>query len=244
MSVHLLRDLEDLHQDLLSMGMAVEGMIHQAVDAISEMSIEKSELLVSKDDEIDRWDVRIEENCLKMLALYQPVATDLRRITTVMKIASELERVADLAVHISERACGLRGEHLISIPTKLKTMARFAIMMLHRSIHSYVQSDSQLARAVCLEDDKIDALNLQIIQELTEKMENSPYTIKQGLHLFSVSRHIERVADHATNIAEDVVYLVEGEIIRHRTNLEKAPEFNSSAFHENSSRNTLPGFED
>lgn len=227
MSVHLQRDLQDLHQDLLSMCMAVEGMIQQAVEELSEPSLQKTESLVSQDDEIDLWDVRIEENCLKILALHQPVATDLRRITTVMKISSELERVADLAVHIAERAYGLCGEPMVSIPRKLKSMASSAIIMLHRSIDSYVQSDSQLAREVCDEDDSIDDLNLEIIQELTEKMERSPDSVKQALHLFSVSRHIERVADHASNIAEDVVYLVEGEIIRHRTHIEHASEFTS-----------------
>ena len=169
--------------------------------------------------------MRIEENCLKILALHQPVAIDLRRIATVMKISAELERVADLAVHIAERACGLIGTVGIVIPEKLKQMAASSVDMLHRSIDAYVELNSSLARQVCAEDEHVDALNREVIAELVSVMTQSPENVDPALHLFSASRHIERVADHATNIAEDVVYLVEGEIIRHRAHLEsRRPE--------------------
>ncbi len=220
MSIHLTRDLDSLHHDLLSMCAAVEDNIHQAVAALSEPSVEKAQALAEKDDEIDQWDVRIEENCLKILALHQPVAIDLRRITTVLKISAELERVADLGVHIAERACGLIAAPDLIIPQKLKQMARMAVDMLHRSIDAYVQLDTKMARKVCADDEGVDRLNRAIIEELTETMRDSPHFVEPALHLFSASRHVERVADHATNIAEDVVYLVEGEIIRHRTQIE------------------------
>jgi phosphate transport system protein len=164
-------------------------------------------------------DVKIEEDCLKILALHQPVAIDLRRITTVMKITGELERVADLGVNIAERASSLVGIESIEIPAKLQEMARVALEMLHQSIDSYVELDSQLAQQVILEDNIVDERNRQIIDELTAVIKLNPEQVEAGLHLFSASRHIERVADHATNIAEDVVYLVEGEIIRHKVNL-------------------------
>ncbi len=219
MSIHLTRDLEELHRELLSMGALVEEMVHQAVDALSEPSRDKAEALTKKDDEIDRWDVKIEENCLKILALHQPVAIDLRRIATVLKISSELERVADLGVHIAERAYGLISAPELAVPDKLKQMVRMAVDMLHRSIDAYVQLDSRLARNVCGDDQTVDELNRFIIDELVSCMRQFPERVESALHLFSAARQVERVADHATNIAEDVVYLVEGEIIRHRADI-------------------------
>jgi phosphate transport system protein len=213
------RDLDELHRDLLSMGAMVEEMIHQAVDLLSEPSYEEAKRLAKRDDDIDRWDVRIEENCLKILALHQPVAIDLRRIAAVMKIASELERVADLAVHIAERACGLVAGPEFVVLDKLKHMARTAVDMLHRSIDAYVRLDSRLARNVCADDDTVDELNRIIIAEIVSHMRQDPEHVDSALHVFSASRSVERVADHATNIAEDVVYLVEGEIIRHRADM-------------------------
>lgn len=217
MSIHLIRDLETLHRDLLSMGGVVEEMVHQAVEALGRRDASISSLLAQRDDEIDAWDVRIEDECLKMFALHQPVAIDLRRIATVLKICGELERVADLAVHISERAAALAPWPEIVVPDRLRKMAQIAVDMLHRSIDAYVELNSQQARAVCAEDDTVDELNREIIDEITDMMKRRPELIDPGTHLFSATRHIERIADHATNIAEDVVYLVEGAIIRHRS---------------------------
>jgi len=216
MSIHLTRDLDTLHHDLLAMCTKVEEIIHRAVNGLAKPSESVAHDLAQEDDEIDRWDVQIEEECLKVLALHQPVATDLRRITTVLKISNELERVADLGVHIAERMCVLLEQPEISVMDKLKQMAQTAVNMLHRSIDAYVELDGALAREVCQSDDEVDRLNREVIGELHATMRQSPELIESALHLFSASRHIERVADHATNIAEDVVYLVDGEIIRHR----------------------------
>jgi phosphate transport system protein len=155
--------------------------------------------------------VQIEEECLKILALHQPVAVDLRRIATVMKITGELERVADKAVNFAERTCGLLPGPEIAVLDKLKEMARIALEMLHCAIDAYVALDSGMARKVCAKDDTVDELNREIIR--------SPDLVEASMRLFSASRHLERVADHATNIAVDVVYLVEGEIIRHQPTL-------------------------
>ena len=217
MSIHLIRDLNTLHRNLLSMCAMVEEMVHKAVDGLAHPNKEFARELAKQDDEIDRRDVQIEEECLKILALHQPVAIDLRRIAAVMKITGELERVADLGVHIAERACGLVPGAEITILDKLKEMARIALEMLHCSIDAYVALDGGMARKVCGTDDTVDELNREIIQELVQTMRRSPDLVEASMHLFSVSRHVERVADHATNIAEDVVYLVEGEIIRHRS---------------------------
>jgi phosphate transport system protein len=221
MSLHLIRDMEALHRSLLSMCAMVEDLVHKAVDELGKSSAEQTPDLMERDDEIDRWDVQIEEDCLKILALYQPVAIDLRRIATVLKITAELERVADLGVNIIERARGLAACAEINVPDRLREMAHLALDMLHRAIDAYVELDSQLARDVAQRDDEVDQLNREIIEELIELMQRDPRLIEPGMHLFSASRHVERVADHATNIAEDVVYLVEGEIIRHRTRIQR-----------------------
>ncbi|SFI89252.1 phosphate signaling complex protein PhoU [Planctomicrobium piriforme] len=220
MSVHMQLDLSELHRDLLSMCTRVEDMIHRAVNQLSAPDFEETRRLIREDTDIDRWDVRIEDSCLKILALYQPVAIDLRRITTVMKVAGELERVADLAVNISERASGLLNSPQVTVPDDLKEMAERAVNMLHRSIDAYVDLNSELARKVCQEDDQIDEMNKGLIEQLIEYMHKSPGQLDALLHLFSAVRQVERVADHATNIAEDVVYLVEGRIIRHARKLE------------------------
>ena len=216
MTIHLMQDLAGLHHDLLSMCAKVEGIIHAAVEGLAEPSESLASDLATQDDEIDHWDVRIEEECLKILALHQPVAVDLRRITTVLKIANELERVADLGVHIAERACSVKSQPDLVVMEKLKQMAGTAVDMLHRSIDAYVDLDSQAARTVCETDSVVDQWNVELIDAIRNTMRDSPNLIDSAMHLFSASRHIERVADHATNIAEDVVYLVEGKIIRHR----------------------------
>ena len=215
MSVHLTRDLDTLHRHIMSMCAMVEDIVHKAVEDLGQPNVELSRELVSRDDEIDRWDVQIEEECLKILALHQPVANDLRRVTTVMKIAWELERVADLGVNIAERALGLAAGPEVHIPHKLSHMSHVSLDMLRLSIDAFVNLDSRLARSVCGQDDIVDTLNREIIAELLEMMQRSPDLIDPAMQLFSASRHVERVADHATNIAEDVVYLVEGEIVRH-----------------------------
>ncbi|MCA9053189.1 MAG: phosphate signaling complex protein PhoU [Planctomycetaceae bacterium] len=221
MSIHLQTDLQELHKDLLQMCAIVEDMIHRAVDQLAAPNLEEAQTLIAEDNRIDRWDVRIEDSCLKLLALHQPVAIDLRRITTVLKISGELERVADLAVNIAERAVGLADAPVVTIPDQLKDMAHDAVDMLHRSIDAYVDLDSEKARAVILADDAIDDANHQIINQLIAAMHQQPDRLDALLHLFSAARQVERVADHASNIAEDVVYLVEGRIIRHAHKLEQ-----------------------
>ena len=219
MSIHLQTDLQNLHKDLLSMSGSVEDMVHRAIVLLSEPDLDVARQLSEQDTDIDRWDVNLEESCLKILALHQPVAIDLRRLTTVLKIVGELERVADLAVNIAERSCGLLDAPAVVVPDPLKDMARQSVDMLHRSIDAYVELNADMAQQVCIEDDEIDAANDRLISDLVTRMQEQPDRIDALLHLFSAVRHVERVADHATNIAEDVVYMVEGRIIRHATKL-------------------------
>jgi phosphate transport system protein len=220
MSIHLQHDMDTLHRDLLRMCSMVEDIVRQAVSGLTTPSLELAQSLQDRDDEIDAYDVQIENECLKVLALHQPVAHDLRRIASVLKIIGELERVADLGVHIAERACALTTRPDVQLPVKLTAMAEQAVDMLHRAIDAYVEQDAEVARSVCVQDDQVDDLNREIIRELTDLMQASPDQIEPLMHVFSASRHVERVADHATNIAEDVVYMIEGAIIRHRNVLD------------------------
>ncbi len=195
----------------------VEETIHLAVDGLKARSPDVLAQLRHKDDEVDRRDVLIEEECLKILALHQPVAIDLRRVASVLKITVDLERVADLGVNIGERTAGIAKFPDLDIPSQMDEIASRALDMLHRAINAFVALDAAAARSVCADDDKVDRLNDEIIRGLTVRMAQSPENVEPCLHLFSVTRHLERVADHATNVAEDVVYMVEGEIIRHRS---------------------------
>lgn len=215
MTAHFFREMESLHRDILSMCSAVEELICDALSGLKHGRSELSEELSNRDKEIDKWDIRIEDECLKILALYHPVANDLRRVTVVMKITAELERVADLAVNIAERSAAMSCHANFPMPAGLGEMARLALSMLSDSIDSFVEQNSRKARTVCEQDDEVDRLNNQLIQEVVEVMKQRSEMIEPALHLFSVIRHVERVADHATNIAEDVVYLVDGAIIRH-----------------------------
>lgn len=215
MPVHLANDLKSARREILRMGQLVGHVVHASLSFL-EQATSSTDQLPAEEQEIDRIDVKVEEACLKMLALHQPVASDLRQIATMLKISTELERIADLAQNITERATAVRKLPAIGLPPKLITMAHSAVDMLDRALIAYTEQKRDLAEAICGEDDMIDALNREIIQELTQTMQLSPQLIEPALHLFSVSRHIERIADHATNIAEDVIYLTDGEIVRHR----------------------------
>lgn len=216
MSKHLNRDLEALEQDLLAQSSIVEGMIVRANQAISELHTGQFEKLLADEDLVNRGEVRIEEECLKILALHQPVAVDLRRVATVMKINADLERIADLAVNLGERAQSLVEYPQFQSPGNLEEMVEVATSMVRDSLDAFVRLDIDLAHEIRLRDDLVDNLNRQVIDVLHEKVRASAGDIEAALHYFSASRHIERIADHATNIAEDVIYLVDGEIARHR----------------------------
>lgn len=215
MSKHLERDLEALEGEILAQSSLVEEMIAKACRALVDRRIDLSSEVVDSEQQIDMREVKIEEECLKILALHQPVAVDLRRTAAVLKINTELERIADLAVNIAERTSSLT-EHLdFEIPGKVERMAVKATDMVHDALDAFVELDVDVARDVCRRDEEVDLLNRQVIDELYETMQAQPSMVEPGLHVFSISRHIERIADCATNIAEDVIYLVEGEIARH-----------------------------
>ena len=216
MSKHLQRDLDNLQRDLLALASSVEEAIHKSIRSLQERQSVIARQVIDGDNIIDAEENHVEEECLKLLALHQPVAIDLRRIASCLKINTELERMADLAEDIAERALHLSRLPPIPVPSKLQRMTDLTTSMVRQSLDAFVNLDARLARIVCRLDDEVDRYNSAIIDELITTMRQAPEMVEPGLSFFSATRHLERIADHATNIAEDVVYLVEGEIIRHR----------------------------
>jgi phosphate transport system protein len=216
MSKHLERDLEDLQRDLVALAASVEEAIQKATHALQHRDAEPAEQVIAGDSQIDQEENHIEEECLKILALHQPVAVDLRRIASCLKINTELERMADLAEDIAERALELTRLPAVRVPEMLQRMTDLTTTMVRQSLDAFVNLEARQARRVCRLDDEVDRYNNEIIEELIAMMQESPGAVRAGLSLFSATRHLERIADHATNIAEDVVYLVEGTIIRHQ----------------------------
>jgi phosphate transport system protein len=216
MRTHFQRDLDQMQQHILDMAALVERAVHQAIDALQNRQPSLAEEVIRGDETIDQEENFVEEECLKMLALHQPVAVDLRRIVAVLKINGDLERMADLCVNIAERVVTLGVVPTLPFPGRLQKMADLTTTMVRYSLDAFMKTDAALARRVIRLDDEVDRFNKEIIDELIALMRASPEFVTQGLSVFSAVRHLERIADHATNIAEDVVYLIEGEIIRHR----------------------------
>jgi phosphate transport system protein len=216
MAKHLQRDLDKLQRDLLTLAGEVEEAIGRSIRSLQERDADLAREVIAGDSRIDEEENLVEEECLKILALHQPVAVDLRRIVVALKINTDLERMGDLAEDIAERALHLTGLPPVHVSAQLQRMTDLSTTMVQQSLDAFVNLDARQARRVIRLDDEVDRLNSEIIADLIASMEEYPATVEQGLSLFSAIRHLERIADHATNIAEDVVYLVEGEIVRHR----------------------------
>jgi phosphate transport system protein len=223
MSRHLQRDIESLNSELLSISAMVEEMIDKATQALNDRRYDLADEVVNSDEYVDHHEVHVEEECLKMLALHQPVAVDLRRIATVMKVNNDLERIADLAVSIAQRAQAMDEFPAFPIPEQLPRMVVLSTQMVRGAMNAFVNMDTAAARQIIAMDKSVDQYNRDIIAELQNLMRKRPEIVAAALHCFSAVRHIERIADHATNIAEDVIYLVEGDIVRHRHD-QKTPE--------------------
>ena len=216
MSKHLHRDLEALEQNLLAQSSVVERMISRASRILKHMQTDLIEQQLDDEDSVNTREVAIEEDCLKLLALHQPVAIDLRRVATVLKINGDLERIADLAVNIGERAQSLVLYPEFPFPNHMDEMVEISIKMVRDALDAFVRLDNEAAREICSRDDEVDNLNRLIIDDLHVHLQQHVDDFAPAMQYFSASRHIERIADHATNIAEDVIYLVDGEITRHR----------------------------
>lgn len=208
-------ELEDLKKQLLLMGALVESQLQDALQSLIMRNSDLAIRIVEHDVSIDKLDVEIDEVCLRLLALHQPAAGDLRFITTTMKISTELERMSDLAVNIAERVIELNQEPQLKPYIDLPRMAEWASQMVRECLDAFVNRDAELARKVCRDDDFIDGLTQQLFRELLSFMLEDPRTITRSARLTFIGKYYERIADHATNVAELVVYMVEGKIIRH-----------------------------
>ena len=216
MAKHLARDLERLQRSVLRMAGTVEDAIFTATKALHDRNPDLAAKVVAGDSEIDRFENAVQEECLKILALHQPVAVDLRRVCTVLLITTDLERMGDLAVAIAERSQSLNCTPSPAILERTTRMTTRAMAMVRASLDAFVSLDAAAAQAVIGMDDEVDSDNDAIIRDILDDMKRHPDRIDAGVSLFSAVRHIERIADHATNIAEDVIYLVQGELVRHK----------------------------
>jgi phosphate transport system protein len=215
MQRHFHEELEALKQTLLAMGALVEDQIRLVMRALVERDDALAREVIERDRRVNTYDVEVDEQCVELLALHQPAAGDLRFITTAMKIVTDLERIGDQAVNIAQRAIELGGEPQLKPYIDLPRMAERAQRMVKESLDAFVSRDTALARRVCAADAEVDAIKEQIFRELLTFMMQDPHTIPRAIRLIFISRFLERVADHATNIAEMVIYLVEGKMVRH-----------------------------
>jgi phosphate transport system protein len=212
---HFLEELEELQQRLLEMGGLVESAIYNSVLSLSERDEARARQVLNNEARINQMEIAIDDFAVRLLALQQPMARDLRFLTAAIKINSDLERMGDLAVNIVERALSLMKQPPVKPLIDIPQLARLAESMVRRSLDAFVRRDAGLARQVLLSDDAVDDLRDAIYQELVGFMERDPSTVSRSLDLIFVARNLERIADHATNIAEDVLFLVQGVDVRH-----------------------------
>lgn len=224
MQRHIDQELDDLKTELLKMGALVEEQLERAIKALVERDSALASRVIERDRLVNRFDVDIDERCIRLLALQAPAARDLRFVTTAMKISTELERMSDLAENICERAIELNEEPQLKPYIDIPRLANWAMKMVRESLDAFVRSDGTLARAVCADDDFVDDLTHQLFRELLSFMLENPATITRAIRLTFIGKYIERIADHATNIAELVIYMVEGKIVRHMDDPPAAPE--------------------
>jgi phosphate transport system protein len=215
MAWHLQKEIEHLKKKLLALSTFVEENVQRAVKSLEERDGKLAAKAIENDLLIDHMEIDVEEECLKILALHQPVAVDLRFLVAVLKINNDLERIGDLAVNIAERAEFLSTQPKVDVAFDFIGMSKKAQYMLTQSLDALVNLDSPLARKVLLLDDEVDSINRKMYDQITDGIRRRPESLNSLIHLLSVSRHLERIADHATNIAEDVIYMIEGEIVRH-----------------------------
>ncbi len=216
MSVHFQRQLGNLQEMILDLGMRIEEAVQHAIAAVHDRDPQLAQRVIDGDEHIDLTEVRIEEECLHTLALYQPVAMDLRYVVAVLKINNDLERIGDLAVNIAEQALALADLPQVSLPFDLDAMSRLVRTMLKQAQDALVNSDVELAERVRLADDEVDAIHRNTYSHVEEAIRRDTQHTEQYIHLLGVSRRLERIADHAVNIAKDVIYMSQGHIVRHK----------------------------
>jgi phosphate transport system protein len=215
MTKHFQRELEKIKKKILSLGAMVEERVRMAIKAIEEQDGEIAKNIILSDHEIDEMEVEVEEECLKVMALHQPVAVDLRFLVAVIKINNDLERIGDQAVNIAQRVQTITKKEGFDFVFDYSLMAEKAETMLRMSLDALVNLDVDLALKVLLLDDEVDEINKEAYNLIKEAIGKSSNHVSYLINLLLISRHLERLADHATNIAEEVIYMIEGEIVRH-----------------------------
>ena len=218
---HFLEELSDLKHRLLEMGGLVESAIYRSVLAVVEKDAEQAQQVLKNEARINQMEIEIDEFATRLLATQQPMAADLRFLTAAIKINSDLERMGDLAVNIVERALSLMHESVIRPAIDIPQMAKLTESMVRKSLDSFVRGDADLARTVLLSDDAVDDLRDIIYEELIRFMEKNPDNVRPGVNFMFVAHNLERLADHATNIAEDVLFLVQGVDVRHHAEVRR-----------------------
>ena len=216
MGRHIERQIESLKEKILRVGTLVEEAISKSITAVINRDTALAQRVQASDEQIDRMEVEVEEECLKILALYQPVAADLRFVVAALKINNDLERMGDLAKNIAKRVSQLAGGEPIELPPEIRTMAMQAEEMVRQCLDAVVNADPILARKVREQDDAVDEARQKIRRRILKGIQERPENHENLLRVNSISKHIERIADMATNVAEDVIYMVEGDIVRHR----------------------------
>jgi phosphate transport system protein len=219
MSAHLRIELDKINKKILELGARVEAQVETAVQSVILKDKSLAKRMIDSDVDIDAMEIEIEEDCLKILALHQPVAGDLRFLIAVLKINSDLERIGDLAVNIAERSLSLRRMDQIEHPYDVQAMTKHARSMLKRSLDALVTQDSSMATLVCSDDEILDAMNREMYALIYKKIKEDPQKVEQLVQYLSISRHLERIGDYATNISEDIIYMIEGIIVRHSPDL-------------------------
>lgn len=215
MAVLLHNELDMLKRKLLALSSSVEQSVNLAVKAVADRDANLAKKVITGDEEIDLKEVEVEEDCLKILALHQPVAIDLRVVIATLKINNDLERIGDLASNIAHRAIYLTQRKPVEIPFDYGKMTEGVRTMLREALNAFILLDSTLAHHVCSSDDEVDALNRQMYNQVYYAIQSSPDLVEPMIHYLSICRNLERIADYATNIAEDVIYMIEGRIVRH-----------------------------
>jgi len=208
-------ELKKLREEILYMGGMVEDQIQKAIKSLVDRDSNLADVIIERDHEVNRLDVEIDDRCIRLLALHQPAGRDLRFITTGLKITTDLERIGDMAVNICERALELNLEPQLKPYIDIPRMARVAQRMIRESLDAFVREDTELALKVCKDDEEVDQLNAQIFREVVTFMIDDSHTINRAIKISSISKYIERIADHATNIAEMVIFMAKGKSIRH-----------------------------
>jgi phosphate transport system protein len=212
-------ELKKLREEILYMGGMVEDQIQKAIKSLVDRDSNLAEVIIERDHEVNRLDVEIDDRCIRLLALHQPAGRDLRFITTGLKITTDLERIGDMAVNVCERALELNLEPQLKPYIDIPRMARIAQRMIRESLDAFVREDTELALKVCKNDEEVDQLNAQIFREVVTYMIDDSGTINRAIKISSISKYLERMADHATNIAEMVIFMVKGKSIRHLKDL-------------------------